>query len=210
VVTEYTVADTSSGFYEDRRSEFTAVLRPTESIDGFMEYVDSLRKKHSGMCHFCIAIRLRNPTLTEKASDDGEPNGTAGKPILQSLQRKNLMGCGIVVYRKYGGTKLGTGGLVKAYGTSARLAIENATIGRMIELKTVSFNTDYSLWSKLETHIKTFDSNPQLNYTDKISVLLSIEPDKIESLERIIAEMSAGSIKLNIGESTYRFRPEED
>ena len=206
---EYTVAETSSGFYEDRRSEFTSILKPAESIDGFMGFVDSLRKKHPGMRHFCSAVRLRNPTLIEKASDDGEPSGTAGRPILQSLQRKNLMDCGIVVYRKFGGTKLGTGGLVRAYGTCARLAIENANIGRTIEMKSVSLNTDYSLWARMESHIRSFDDNPKLTYTDKVSVSIFIEPTEITRFEKFVGDLSAGTVKIKRGESVYRFRPEE-
>jgi uncharacterized YigZ family protein len=206
---EYTVAETSVGYYEDRRSEFTAVLRPAESIDDFIHFVDTIRKKYTGMCHFCSAVRLRNPTLTEKASDDGEPSGTAGKPILQTLQRNNLMNCGIVVYRKFGGTKLGIGGLVRAYGTSARQAIENARIGKTVELISVSFVLDYSLWSKAESHIRSFDNNPSLEYTDKISVNMLIESTNIDRFEKIIEDISAGSVRIVTGKLVHLFKPVE-
>ncbi|MEZ4813570.1 MAG: YigZ family protein [Caldisericia bacterium] len=111
------------------------------------------QKKHREMCHFCSAFRIRNQILTEKASDDGgTPAELPGKPILGALQRKNLMNCGIVVYRKFGGTKLGTAVLLKLM--DKRLAIESAKIGQIIDMQGFSFSVDYSLWSKLEKRNK--------------------------------------------------------
>jgi uncharacterized YigZ family protein len=209
VIDEFTVNKKSEGFFEDRRSEFTAVLTPTLSLDEFKIFIDMLREKHKEMCHFCSAVRLRTTTLTEKASDDGEPSGTAGRPILQSLQRKNLMNCGIVVYRKYGGTKLGTGGLVRAYGGSARLAIENAIIGRTLELKGIFLSVDYSLWAKLEMDIREFDANSQIEFSDRVDISLFVEPDKLENFEEIIREKTAGKIKLAKRQNKLKFKPEK-
>ena len=206
MIDEFTVNKKSVGFFEDRRSEFTAILTPTLSLDEFKMFIDSLRAEHKEMCHFCSAVRLRTTILTEKASDDGEPSGTAGRPILQSLQRKNLMNCGIVVYRKYGGTKLGTGGLVRAYGGSARLAIENAIIGRMLELKGIFLSVDYSLWAKLEGDIKNFDSNPEVEFAGKVDISLFVEPDKLENFEEIIREKTAGKIKLEKRQNKLKFK----
>ncbi len=191
---EYTVNQISEGYYEDRKSEFYGVLTPTSTPDEFKEFTDSLRKEHREMCHFCSAFRIRNQILTEKASDDGEPSGTAGKPILGALQRKNLMNCGIVVYRKFGGTKLGTGGLVKAYGTAARLAIESAKIGQIIDMQGFSFSVDYSLWSKLEKEIRNYDSNPFLDYSDSVGISLFVTPDHIDQFLSSLKEMTAGKI----------------
>jgi len=202
---EKTVVAKSKGYYEEKKSEFFSILAPFHSIDELNDYISTLRKKHPGMCHFCSAVRLRNPILTEKASDDGEPNGTAGRPILQALQRANLMNCGIVVYRKFGGTKLGTGGLVRAYQTVAFDAIEHATVGEMVEFSVFGFSLNYTDWAKTEGLIRDFDSNPEVEYTDSVSVNMAVHPDDTDRFKSSMTEATSGRIDiLDLG-SVARF-----
>jgi uncharacterized YigZ family protein len=100
------------------------------AVEGEVESADALRsvqKKHHAATHHCWAHRLGRPdAVTERSDDNGEPSGTAGLPILQAIQRADVYGALVVVTRYYGGTKLGTGGLVRAYGDSATLALDAA------------------------------------------------------------------------------------
>lgn len=110
-------------------SRFIAVSVPVSSLNDVRNIISTLQHQHPHANHCCWAVRLTSGV--ERSNDDGEPNGSAGAPILQRLQRANLLDSLIVVVRYFGGTKLGVGGLIRAYGGCANAAIEHATIQAM-------------------------------------------------------------------------------
>ncbi|MCP9236398.1 YigZ family protein [Lewinella sp. JB7] len=116
-------AGPAEGEYRDRGSKFVAALRPVLTEAEALEAVDTQRLAHPKCNHHCYAYRLGEGTDRWRANDDGEPSGTAGKPILGQIDRAGLSDVVIVVSRYYGGTKLGTSGLINAYREAARLAI---------------------------------------------------------------------------------------
>lgn len=120
--------------YEINKSKFISIAYPVFDEDSCKKYLDELNKKYSDATHICFAYVLSSPKV-EKCSDNGEPSGTAGKPLLELLKKKKLSNVMIVVIRYFGGIKLGAGGLVRAYTNSGNLSLNKAKI---IEVKEVN------------------------------------------------------------------------
>lgn len=126
-----------TGEYEEKRSRFVAVLRRVDEEEGARDLVTELRSAHPGARHHCSAFLVDVPgsSRIERSSDDGEPSGTAGTPMLDVLRGSGLTGVSVVVVRWFGGTKLGTGGLVRAYGAAVSEAVDAAwAAGRVVEV----------------------------------------------------------------------------
>ena len=100
--------------FEEKKSKFYGYLFECKSEDEVKKQLENLKKEHKKATHFCYAYRMSNPFL-EKAVDDGEPGGTAGRPILNVIQKKDVKDCCVIIVRYFGGIKLGAGGLVRAY-----------------------------------------------------------------------------------------------
>lgn len=123
-----TIDGPSEGFYKEKGSKFIAYAYPANDITEIKTHLASVKKIHHKARHHCLAYRYGITQIVERANDDGEPSGTAGQPILGQIHRFELHNILIVVVRYFGGTKLGTGGLIRAYKAAAEDAIENATI----------------------------------------------------------------------------------
>ncbi|MEL7586362.1 MAG: YigZ family protein [Prolixibacteraceae bacterium] len=123
-----TIEKASEGMFKDKGSKFLAFAYPVESEDKIREYIQKLRKEHHAARHHCFAWRLGAAMEHFRSNDDGEPSSSAGKPILGQIQRLGLTDVLIVVVRYFGGTLLGVGGLIKAYGEAAADALSHATI----------------------------------------------------------------------------------
>ncbi len=123
-----TIKNSSEGFYKEKGSKFYAFLYPCSSEIEVKNHLDFLRKEHHLAVHVCYAFRFGSDKKVYRASDDGEPSNSAGPPILGQIQSFDLTNVLVAVVRYYGGTNLGVGGLINAYRTSAKQAIENAEI----------------------------------------------------------------------------------
>jgi len=123
-----TLQDVSQGLYKEKGSKFIAIAIPVGSVEEVKLQMEQLRKKYHDARHHCYAYRLGDEPYEFRYNDDGEPSGTAGKPIFGQIQSFELTNILIVVIRYFGGVKLGTGGLIQAYRTAARDAIENGII----------------------------------------------------------------------------------
>lgn len=129
-----TIRNSSSGYFRDRGSKFHAHAYPVSSEEEIREIIATLKKDYHDASHYCYAWKLGTDDNYYRINDDGEPSGSAGKPIYGQILSFNLTDILIVVIRYFGGTKLGIPGLINAYRTSAREAIENAQIiTRLIE-----------------------------------------------------------------------------
>ena len=123
-----TIAKSSEGVYKEKGSKFYGYGIPVQSVKEVKEHLDSLRKENYGCVHVCFAYCLGSKKEDFRYSDDGEPSNSAGAPIYGQIKSFDLTNILIAVVRYYGGTKLGVGGLINAYRTAAKEAIENATI----------------------------------------------------------------------------------
>lgn len=136
----------------ERGSKFLAYASPVQSEEEIHLFIQSIKKNHPKARHYCTAFRLQPDASLERSNDDGEPSGSAGRPILGQLTKYNLTNVCIVVTRYFGGTKLGIPGLIEAYKTSASNAIEAATI------------VERRVFGKVELHL-SYDAFPHfLNY----------------------------------------------
>ena len=135
--------------FKDRNSKFFGYAFPIKSEDDIKASLEILKKKHHSARHFCYAWQLGTETIRFRANDDGEPSNSAGMPIYGQIQSFELTNILIVSVRYFGGTKLGVGGLINAYRSSARLALESS----IIEEKTIDvfyqLNFQYDLMSKV-------------------------------------------------------------
>ncbi len=122
------IESTSEGLFRDRGSRFIAIATPVKNEPEIKTFLQSVREEHPSAVHHCYAWRLGADKLQHRANDDGEPSGSAGKPILGQIQSKDLTNILVVVVRYFGGTLLGVPGLINAYKTATQLALDQAKI----------------------------------------------------------------------------------
>lgn len=142
--TYFTIDSVSSGVYRDRGSRFLAFAHPVSSVEEVKGIIENYKKEYHDARHHCYAYVLGHDKPVWKFNDDGEPPGTAGKPILAQINSRNLTNVIVVVVRYFGGTLLGTGGLVNAYKTASAEALNNAKIIERFVEKMVTIRFPYS------------------------------------------------------------------
>ena len=170
----------------EKKSKFIANLIKVESAEEAEEAIKEIRKKYHDARHNCIAYRIiENNQIIEKLSDDGEPSGTAGAPMLNILQKNNLANVLIVVTRYFGGILLGTGGLVRAYSDSLLKAIEESTKIEKCEGLELLVTLDYNEFDNFKYYCKNnkiFIVN--VEYLQNVQCIIHAEEDKKEKLLR--------------------------
>lgn len=152
-----TIAAPSTGEFKDRGSKFIAYAYPVTSEAGALEHIEQLRKEHFKARHHCFAWRLGVDGLRFRANDDGEPGGTAGKPILGQIDSAGLTDVVIVVVRYFGGTLLGASGLIQAYRESAAEALRAADMVEKLIQDHFSLSFDYALMPDVMNALKKLD-----------------------------------------------------
>lgn len=169
---------------EVKHSKFIAWLFPYNEFGNVMK---KLQKEHPKARHFVYAYRYLNEfsQVVENSSDDGEPKGTSGKPTLNVLAGNDLINCGIITVRYFGGIKLGTGGLVKAYSDAANLVISHSEFETYIKLTKKHLHTNYSLLSQIEYLITQLDITiSHKEFTHEVILTLEASKEKFEELEK--------------------------
>lgn len=153
----YTIAQTGNAEFKDRGSKFTAYTFPIETADDFKKQLQELKKEHPKAVHHCFAYRIGTDGNNFRSSDDGEPSGTAGKPILGQIDSKQVTNIAIVVVRYFGGTLLGVPGLINAYKTAAALALQvTPIIQKQVEIK-YSVEFDYTRMNDVMMILKQYN-----------------------------------------------------
>lgn len=140
--------------FKDRGSKFFGYAFPVLSEDDIKNALEELRKKHSSARHFCYAWQLGTEKISYRANDDGEPSNSAGQPIYGQLQAFDVTNVLVVSVRYFGGTKLGVGGLINAYRTSAQLALDASEIVERTIDKDFQLNFGYDMMNKVQRIIK--------------------------------------------------------
>jgi uncharacterized YigZ family protein len=142
--------------FKDRGSSFLAYAYPIADADAFKKYLKELKEEHPKAAHHCFAYRLGMDKNNFRAGDDGEPSGTAGKPILGQIDSKNLTNICVIVVRYFGGTLLGVPGLINAYKTAASLALQLTPIQQKPVLVNYELQFDYTQMNDVMMVIKRF------------------------------------------------------
>ncbi len=152
----YTITQPSTAEFKDRGSKFIAYAFPIEIAEDFKKQLQQLKKEHPKAVHHCFAYRIGNNGNNYRSSDDGEPSGTAGKPILGQIDSKQLTDVGVIVVRYWGGTLLGVPGLIHAYKTATALALQVTPImQKQVELK-YSIEFDYTRINEVMQVLKQY------------------------------------------------------
>ena len=142
--------------YKDKGSKFIGYAFPIESKDDFKAHIDKLKQEHTSAGHFCFAFQLGIDTPYHRTSDDGEPSNSAGLPIYGQLQAFGVTNVLVVVVRYFGGTKLGVGGLISAYKTTAKLSLEASHIQTLDVLIPLKLTFAYKELSQVMRIIKKY------------------------------------------------------
>ncbi len=168
----------------EKKSKFIANLFPVESVEEAEEFIKEIKKKYHDARHNCIAFRiLEENQIVEKSSDDGEPSGTAGAPMLAILQKNNLTNVLIVVTRYFGGILLGTGGLVRAYSDSLLKAIEKSDTIQKCQGIEMQVTIEYNEFERFKYYCKNNHILiTNVEYSELISCKIELEDDKKEKL----------------------------
>ena len=196
-----TVLTSSVGEYEEKRSKFIGVLSHVESEQEAIEFINSVREKHREARHNVHAFVVKENGIS-RFSDDGEPHGTAGKPILDVIKGFELQNVCLVVTRYFGGILLGTGGLCHAYGTAARLACQSADIVTMKMQKQFVIVCDYQQHNRLIPFIESCGGNVEdTKFSDNVRVTFSLESPAVNNFVVGLNEMFCGKLNAEcIGE----------
>ena len=177
----------------EKKSRFIANLFYVASVEEAEEKLNEIRKKYYDAKHNCFAYVLGVNAETAKSSDDGEPQGTAGHPMLDILKGNNLTNCIAIVTRYFGGTLLGTGGLVRAYSDSLKAAIANAKTSELLNAYKVSFEINYDDYGKVENIVQNLN---QLNENNIYSLAKTFE--NVVKLEYLISTDAFDKFKTEI------------
>lgn len=172
------------------KSRFIAHICPVSSKEEADAYIASVKAQYKDATHNVPAFVIGDKMQQQWASDDGEPQGTSGAPMVQMLVKEGLTNLVVVVTRYFGGIKLGTGGLVRAYTSSAKLAIEAAGIYQVKEMITRSFDLPYALFDKVKylSEHEPFDIT-DTQFTDKISITIEYEKDDEPTVEGLLKDL---------------------
>jgi uncharacterized YigZ family protein len=189
-----TVKKASETEFVISKSRFIGRCFPLDAEEQTVSILADVRKRHYDASHNCFAYIIGQNRGTARYSDDGEPGGTAGLPIMEALRQKGVTNTLCVVTRYFGGVLLGAGGLVRAYSRSASDAVETAGI---IDVKPgieLSFSIDYDLYSRLETYIRQQTQVLTCDFTEKVLMRVILPREEEEGFTRDIFDRSLGRI----------------
>lgn len=203
-----TVLNEASAELEEKKSRFIATVKPVASEEEAQEFVDSLKTKYWNATHNVYAYYICGDQELQKFSDDGEPSGTAGMPVLEAIKKLGVQDVAVVVTRYFGGTLLGAAGLVRAYGKSATLGIEAAgIITRRLCIET-RIVMDYSLLGKIQALMasKGYKIKDTV-YAQDVEMVVYIPVDEFEEFSTLVIETTSAKAIIDPGEKTYITTP---
>lgn len=171
-----------------KKSRFISFLIPCHSENEAVQHLQQLQQQYPDASHLVFAYRIKSEKgIVTRFHDAGEPSGTAGKPVFQHLAGKDLINILCVVVRYFGGVKLGTGGLTRAYGNSAKKVIEASTITEYIEYTDCKIKLDYKELQNFEYQLKKIDGVIiQQDFAENISLIIKIPEDNIDKLTELL------------------------
>lgn len=198
-----TIKDRAENSFIEKHSEFIGYIAPVTTNDEAVAFINEIKAKHRKATHNVYAYILRENNIT-RYSDDGEPQGTAGIPVLDVLKKKGLTDICCVVTRYFGGILLGGGGLVRAYSHATSIAIESATIMDMCSCYQITFSTDYNLYGKVNYVLPDFDVKVlDTFFTDCVTIKLLVKVENYQTLNDKLIDISNGSISIEKSEEMF-------
>ncbi len=195
------------GYYEEKRSRFLGLLTPVSSEEEAQRLLTARRKEHPEARHHCYAYVIGARHELTRFSDDGEPSGTGGRPILDVLQGSELHNALVMVTRYFGGTLLGTGGLSRAYSAAAADALAHCGAGILQQGAVWDLNLHYSDYARAERSLLQQDI-PRIgeSFTDTVNLSVFLLPNQEEGFVSLMADLSAGRAGVTKREEAYALR----
>lgn len=198
-----TILHQTNAEFTEQRSRFIGHIKPVKSESEAIEFINNIKSKYWDAKHNVYAYSLLEPHIV-RYSDDGEPQGTAGLPILEILNKLNLTNVVIVVTRYFGGILLGTGGLVRAYSQSAKTVITSAKIITMHMCKNLKISCDYNLYGKLSSLILSLGGIiDNTVFSDIVEIEFHVKIETFELLKHSINDITCGNSNFTIGNDSF-------
>ena len=204
-----TIREYGEDSFIEKKSEFIGYAKRVENEEDAKAFVTEIKNKHKQARHNCWAYVIGENMGIQRYSDDGEPQGTAGIPILEVMKKGEITDCAIVVTRYFGGILLGTGGLTRAYTKGASIALKAGGVVEKVNGVKVSLSLDYDLIGKVQYicgqhnwHIEDTE------YTDKVVVHILADIETVAVIEKEMIEASNGKILIDKSEPQLYFKEE--
>ncbi len=194
--------------FTERRSRFIGHIAPVATDEGAVAFVNAIREQHREATHNVYAYVLRQDQLT-RFSDDGEPQGTAGKPVLEVVLREGLVDVAVVVTRYFGGILLGAGGLVRAYAQGAKTAIDAARVLNMQPAALVELDMGYDFYGKATYILPQYEVQvTDSRFEEGVRLQLLCKTSRLAALTHQLRELSSGTVAPVILEERFAHFPE--
>ena len=199
-----TVYEGGTGEIIEKKSRFIATVLPIESEEEAIAFIDAMKKKYWDARHNCSAYVLGENHEIQRCSDDGEPSKTAGRPMLDVLLLEDIHNVVVVVTRYFGGTLLGTGGLVRAYQSATKEGLDHSVIITKHLGKKLRITTDYNGIGKIQYIIGQMElSTLNTEYTDVVTVTLLVAPSEESAFRKKVIEATSNQAKMEDLELVY-------
>ncbi|ATO45917.1 hypothetical protein C5L30_002419 [Companilactobacillus farciminis] len=205
-----TIAQTGSHEKDIKKSRFIAHIAQVFSEAEANEFIKKIRQQEAGATHNCTAFIVKENVLIERMSDDGEPSGTAGSPILNVLQQQNLQNVAVVVTRYFGGIKLGAGGLIRAYSSTTAEAVKEIGLVENRIQQGFELTIPYHLFDKFDNYAKNEKINLENNqFTADVKCEIYLDLNIVEEAVQNIKDLFQNQIQLKETQKTYKQVPIE-
>lgn len=198
----------SAGLVESeiKKSRFLCHLERVTSEEEAKAFIQSIKKEHWKANHNCSAYLIGEHSEIQRSSDDGEPSGTAGVPMLEVLKKNELINVCVVVTRYFGGIKLGAGGLIRAYSHAVSQGLQTVGLVMGKLQQEVILDLDYSLLGKLQNSLPETMIKETL-FAEKVTVICRVDEDQVESFQAEMIDLLQGQVTISLGETGYEEIP---
>lgn len=177
----------------EKRSRFIGYCKPVSTQDEAIAFINEIKSKHWDARHNVYAYVIKDEGVS-RYSDDNEPQGTAGIPVLDAIRKRDITDCVVVVTRYFGGVLLGAGGLVRAYSAAAKLAIDAAGEREMIMCSVCELSCSYTMYGKMPSLISKFGGCiDDSSFTDDVSLVFHLPEDNLPAFNKALSEESSGN-----------------
>lgn len=182
---------------EIKKSRFICHAKRVYSEEEARDFITAIKKEHYKATHNCSAFIIGERSEIKRTSDDGEPSGTAGVPMLGVLENHNLTNICVVVTRYFGGIKLGAGGLIRAYAGSVALAVKEIGIIEIKEQAGIAIQMSYAQYQEYSNFLKEYDlMELETNFTDQVDTMIYVDKEEKENIKAALVEFFNGKVTL--------------
>lgn len=205
----YTIEDYGTDEFTEKKSKFIGYIKHVETEEEANAFIAEIKSKHWDARHNVYAYIIGENGSTQRSTDDGEPAGTAGRPVLEVIKGEDLTNVVVVVTRYFGGILLGTGGLVRAYSKAAKLAAESCIKVKPVKMKVAAICADYDLAGKIQNYLIQKDiAIDHIEYQNNAMIYCLVEEDKLDSFSESLDQQFQTKIPCTVmNEEQWRYVP---